>query len=320
VFIPVRLNATFSKSEGKISAGSSNVALLPYQDMTQLVVEHFHPDAPSTLVDLVAKLSLYELAQSIVFNYPPDQRWGIYTDSNTDRVNRRIIDYGSDLAYLLGFNQLSIDTPVLISMNQLRLFNLFLGLILNVIIFILLFLSVLLIYSLLMVSVETRTFEMGILRMVGMSRPGIIHMLFIQAFSYSIPAWLAGLGGAKVCATCRVRANQISTTILHHYLTISCLCAQRQIVALVASYYFKTLTGIPIEPTLTNDALLASTILGQLIPLISAIFPIRNALGKNLHDSIDVRRSRTKAVEVQIERSEDAGIPWSLVIIGMYPT
>jgi hypothetical protein len=90
-----------------------------------------------------------------------------------------------------------------------------------------------------------------------------------------------------------------------------------KVVAIFASFLFNYLTDIPIEGTLTDDAIIAATLLGQLIPLISAILPIRNALGKNLHDSIDSRRSRTKAVEVQVERSEDAGTPWSLVITGM---
>jgi hypothetical protein len=193
--------------------------MIAYQDLASLVVDHLHPDAPADFVAMLRTIEPYHLVQSVVFNYPPSERWAVYTDSNTDRVNRKIVTYGADLAYILGFNQLTIDTPVLVSMNKLRLFNLFLGLILNVIIFILLFLSVLLIYSLLMVSVETRTFEMGILRMVGMSRIGIIHMLFIQAFSYSIPAWFAGIAGAKVgAAGCRSHTHTHTHT---HTLSLS---------------------------------------------------------------------------------------------------
>lgn len=46
----------------------------------------------------------------------------------------------------------------------------FLGLVLNIIIFVLLFLSILLIYSLLMVNVDTMTFELGVIRMLGIYR------------------------------------------------------------------------------------------------------------------------------------------------------
>lgn len=56
---------------------------------------------------------------------------------------------------------------------------LFLGLIFNVIIVLFIILSVLLIYSLLMISVETKTFEFGVMRMVGLSKSGIINMIIL---------------------------------------------------------------------------------------------------------------------------------------------
>jgi hypothetical protein len=45
-------------------------------------------------------------------------------------------------------------------------------------------------------SIETRTFELGVHRMVGMPRLGIVELLFTQAASYSFPAWAIGLIGA----------------------------------------------------------------------------------------------------------------------------
>ena len=63
----------------------------------------------------------------------------------------------------------------------------------NIIIIILLFLSILLIYSLLMINVDTRTFEVGVLRMIGSKRSGIVELMLLQAFSYAIPSWALGL-------------------------------------------------------------------------------------------------------------------------------
>ena len=57
--------------------------------------------------------------------------------------------------------------PVLKELAPLKYSSMFLGIILNMIIFILLLLSIVLLYSLLLVSVETKTFELGILRMLG---------------------------------------------------------------------------------------------------------------------------------------------------------
>lgn len=54
---------------------------------------------------------------------------------------------------------------------------LFLGLIFDIVILLFIILSVLLVYSLLMISVESKTFEFGVMRMVGLSKTGIIFMI-----------------------------------------------------------------------------------------------------------------------------------------------
>ena len=64
------------------------------------------------------------------------------------------------------------------------------------IIFILLLLSIVLLYSLLLVSVETKTYEMGIMRMLGMNKIGIISMILVQAFSFVLPGIILGLVGS----------------------------------------------------------------------------------------------------------------------------
>jgi len=53
--------------------------------------------------------------------------------------------------------------------------------------------SVLLIYSLLLVSVESRTFELGILRMIGLNRVGLVQLLLVHAMMFAVPAWAIGL-------------------------------------------------------------------------------------------------------------------------------
>lgn len=55
----------------------------------------------------------------------------------------------------------------------------FLGLVFDIIILLFVVLSVLLIYSLLLISVESKTFDFGVMRMVGLSKSGIISMILI---------------------------------------------------------------------------------------------------------------------------------------------
>lgn len=53
----------------------------------------------------------------------------------------------------------------------------FLGIILNMIIAILFVLSSVLLYTLLLISVETKTYELGVIRVLGFNKPGIVFMI-----------------------------------------------------------------------------------------------------------------------------------------------
>lgn len=57
--------------------------------------------------------------------------------------------------------------------------SLLLGLLFGIIIILFVVVSVLLIYSLLMISVENKTFETGVLRLLGLSKANCIQMIII---------------------------------------------------------------------------------------------------------------------------------------------
>ena len=64
----------------------------------------------------------------------------------------------------------------------MRLFSaaiLMIGLIFDIMLIMFIMISVLLIYSLLMITIETKTFDIGVMRMVGLSGKGFVAMIFI---------------------------------------------------------------------------------------------------------------------------------------------
>jgi ABC-type antimicrobial peptide transport system permease subunit len=210
-----------------------------------------------------------------------------FKTSNYDDIQKNVVDFGSQALYVLGFDQVDVDMPVLNSVSTTRFFGLFLGLILNIIIFILLLLSILLIYSLLMINVETRTFELGVLRMLGVMRQGVVELLLLQALSYALPSIAFGL-------------------------SIS------QLLCMLVVSAFENLTGIPLNPKLTSESIGLGVLLGLAVPIVASVIPIRTALGQNLQDSLDVKRSKTKAVKIDIERAETSRFSISIVILGVF--
>ena len=73
-------------------------------------------------------------------------------------------------------------------MSTLNFGILLLNLVFDVILLVFVVISILLIYSLLMIGVETKTLETGIMRMVGVSKNGLVLMIFIQSVMFVMPA------------------------------------------------------------------------------------------------------------------------------------
>lgn len=46
----------------------------------------------------------------------------------------------------------------------------------------------LIVFSLLLISVQSKTFEIAVIRMVGLKKEGIIALILCQSFMYVIPA------------------------------------------------------------------------------------------------------------------------------------
>ncbi|GAM17947.1 hypothetical protein SAMD00019534_011220 [Acytostelium subglobosum LB1] len=284
IYLTCKVEAIFSSPGGKFGSSINNAIIMDYATLIPYTVTQIDPEISPFSRQLINNSNLYEYAEYVIINLPPS-RLEPYINSNQDTILKNLVQFSSKVLYKIGFNDLDAELPVMSELSNNRYVSLFLGLILNVIIFILLFLSILLIYSLLMIDVETRTFEMGVMRMIGTTRSGIIQLMLCKAFSYSLPSWVLGLVLA-------------------------------QVFGFVVSAWFSSLTGVPIPPKLTPTAILLATGLGILIPVAAAIFPIKSALGRNLHDSLDVKHSKSSAVQISIERSEDSSFSSSVAIVG----
>lgn len=297
--VPLVVYDIYDDNKGKFASGDKYLVMedeyfLPY------VLNHMKPATTEktiyssvegrnlTVSELISRGHPEQFVNSVSLNLPPS-RVDVYVDTDYDAIQGRVISFVSRAMYYIGFPEIDVDMDILSSLFEIRFFTLFLGLILSIILTILCILSTMLIYSLLMISIETRTFELGVHRMVGMKRLGIIQMLMVQALSYAIPAWIFGLIFAQVLA------NQVLSSL-------------------------EASVEVPIHKQLTDDAIIVGTCLGLLIPLVAALFPIRNALAQNLQDSLDTKHSKTMAVKVSIERSEDQGVslPWIVLGIGLF--
>lgn len=155
---------------------------------------------------------------------------------------------------------------------------LFIGLIFGILLIMFIIVAVLLIYSLLLISVETKTFDIGVMRMVGLSKIGFVTMIFTQAGFFVLPAVIAGFLFAFPC------------------------------IWMTYSYLFTSDLGF--QPTIypSTGACIQALALGLLIPILSSILPIKRALGTNLNEALNVQRDKNKNTLITFTDSKKVNV------------
>lgn len=99
----------------------------------------------------------------------------------------------------LGFFQPHVEMPLLNWMQTQDIVVVMLGSVFNVVLMLISAISVLLIYSLLMVTVEQKTFDNGVMRMIGVSKLDCVLSVTMQTLVFVVPglilAYSLGLVG-----------------------------------------------------------------------------------------------------------------------------
>lgn len=144
----------------------------------------------------------------------------------------------------VGLYPLVMTLPILTNLSSTKFGAMFLGIILNMIIFVLFMLSLMLLYNLLLVSIETKNFELAVLRTLGLNKLGIIFLIIVQCLSYVIPAVISGM--LIAIPGLEVIGNALKKSL-----------------------------GVKISNLPTANAVLFGLVIGILIPIFSSIFPIK---------------------------------------------
>jgi ABC-type antimicrobial peptide transport system permease subunit len=134
-------------------------------------------------------------------------------------------------------------------------------LIFDILLIIFIIVACLLIYSLLLMSVETKTFDIAVMRLLGLTQKGFIGLILVQASFFVIPSVILGF-----------------------------ILAFPTIYLLYVMLFPDSIsTGSSVIPSV--GSIVTALAIGVLIPLISSIIPIRRALSKNLTDALNIQRA-----------------------------
>jgi ABC-type antimicrobial peptide transport system permease subunit len=288
VHVPLVVKDVLIDYAGKIESGLSDAILVDYSTLLEHISDYLPPQifTPKEAA-IMKKVDMYKYTQYVYVNHDPAIRLKVYNNNDYGKIQTSVTNFATRVLYNIGYNQVNSDFPILSYMRGTRFFAMFLGLIISIIVTILTILSIILIYSLLMISVENKQFEMGVLRMIGMTRSGLVQLILLQAFCYAFPAWVVGM-----------LLGQVS------YVGVSYILS-------------RTLQLEEIGRWVTPTAVAIATTIGIVVPVVSSILPIITALGQNLNDSLDTNRSKTKAVKYDIERASENDISAVPIVLGL---
>ena len=155
---------------------------------------------------------------------------------------------------------------------------LFIGLIFDILLLIFIVVACLLIYSLLLISVETKTFEIGVMRLVGLTKGGFIGLILTQAAMFVIPSVIIGF-------------------------TLSVPC-----IWFIYSMLFTEDLGFRQSIMPGWYASIQALLIGIFIPILSSIIPIKRAMSKNLLDSLNTQRAKNTGVVITFTENSTKNI------------
>jgi ABC-type antimicrobial peptide transport system permease subunit len=121
---------------------------------------------------------------------------GVLTDreeyyfGTLDEINRKMINVQNGMNLKM---DVVSTTPVKESLSGLYFIGLFLQSTFATIVFFMLLLSMMLIYSLMISDVDEKTYDMGMLRALGLRTASLMQLVIIQSLLFSIPGVIIGV-------------------------------------------------------------------------------------------------------------------------------
>lgn len=140
---------------------------------------------------------LFSYADYLYYDLP-SPRYEYYQEQNFNTMKSRITREVAALVEDLGYYSVVPQLPLLIAMEELTLAVVMLGCVFNVVLILMAAIATLLVYSLLMVSVEQKTFNNGVLRMIGVTRTDCILVVVCSTLTFVIPSLVLSYVGAMV--------------------------------------------------------------------------------------------------------------------------
>ena len=279
---------TFKNNYGKVKASTKNIIFMEmeffYQTLSEFIPNEIIRYFPNYRKK-VYNINSNDYGTQLIVNFPKS-RVNNYIESDYHKLLFKAVTYANTLTQTLNSIQhMQISMPLVSGMERYNYGSVLLNLILNIIIISLFSLSLILIYSLLVITTETNYFEFGILRLIGNTKKNIIILVILQCISFSIPGFILAF-------------------ILHF-----------RILNLI-NYAIQSLVNTNLNLSFSSRGFLIALIVNFLSPITAAILPIRGILRKNIATSLNTMINKTSGMKIEIISIEKKELN-NLIVLGL---
>lgn len=226
-------------------------------------------------MDETLSVDLSHYALMLVGSYR--HRISAYSKSSSE-MKKEIIYWSNSITSDIGVDYpVNKMTPLVDTLTIVSFMRLILDQLLLIIQIFLIALGCYLIYALLISDIESKSYESGMLRALGIQNYTLAIILLIQSLMFSIPGIIVGL---------------LLSTIV--YIPIG--------------GFIQNYTAIQLSKLLSGAAIGMGVGIGLFIPMLALFIPMKRALSKTLRDALDRYHTSTNDLKVTIMKLQNIGI------------
>eukprot|EP00186_Timspurckia_oligopyrenoides_P005004 CAMPEP_0182451054 /NCGR_PEP_ID=MMETSP1172-20130603/43509_1 /TAXON_ID=708627 /ORGANISM="Timspurckia oligopyrenoides, Strain CCMP3278" /LENGTH=1001 /DNA_ID=CAMNT_0024648789 /DNA_START=220 /DNA_END=3225 /DNA_ORIENTATION=+ len=240
------------------ASGKDTGLVVESKYLRDLLIQSLHPLISSTQFSDEFP-SLDSISTQILINL---KARSIYQSRDFRKVRSFLLDFSSKSISSLNYVQFRTKLPILQAIEALQFISLFLGLLVTLVGIVLSVLAFVVLQSLLSFSVDARTQEAGIYRLLGLHRISLLLMILLQSLILSIPSCILGL-----------------------------ILAQALFVP--ATQFLASVLSTELSPILPPQSFIYGIMLGIIVPLIATIQPIQNALKVSPSNAFNSTKSKS---------------------------
>lgn len=269
--------ATLGGAGGAVSAGGAQTQLGGGAAALQAALDALSAAVPGINYPLMKQFAL-----EVDVMMAPSVRLPTYLQGSASAIDRGVAAFtGNLVSAALGPDApVNVNAPLADTLGGLQFIALFLTQIFIVVLFVLALLGAVVIFSLVLGDVEARTYELGMLRALGMKHGTLAQLLALQTAAFVGPGVALGLAIAS---------------LLH--------------VGIAAGVrWFASLPVQDWPDAMPAPAWIYATVIGAAVPSLAVVVPIRRALTGVLRDALDLSHNAVSEMTVRIMRLADVGV------------